>query len=291
MNKRCQEILQELENEGKIKIWKDFKFPEPQELKLKLKDLLEENVDEKYYLSDKLIAGLIKHTERHEEKGHGFKFQTTEGEGIASSITTRVGACRTGDNYIRQVGELDIKGHDCVKRVYSPEGISPTLTNMQGGNRQPKIIEDNYIINKYNNFIDKRGYMPDMFNPYNDAEIKDVAPTQSTACGCMTSSATVLVKEATAVAQRGRYNPDGKVEQQLELSDREYANAITTIQKDSMACIKDKIIIDDTQGFDSTRIYKDYSPSLKASRSGLKTIDQLRIRKLSPRECWRLMRV
>ena len=33
----------------------DFKFPPKQELKLKLKDMLEENVDEKYYLSDDKI--------------------------------------------------------------------------------------------------------------------------------------------------------------------------------------------------------------------------------------------
>ena len=32
-----------------------FQFPPKQELKLKLKDMLEENVDEKYYLSDKMI--------------------------------------------------------------------------------------------------------------------------------------------------------------------------------------------------------------------------------------------
>jgi DNA (cytosine-5)-methyltransferase 1 len=34
---------------------KGFEFPEAQELKLKLKDMLEDNVDEKYYLSDKMI--------------------------------------------------------------------------------------------------------------------------------------------------------------------------------------------------------------------------------------------
>ena len=41
-----------------------------------------------------------------------------------------------------QVGELDIKGHDCVKRVYSDKGLSPTLTDMQGGSRQPKVLEN-----------------------------------------------------------------------------------------------------------------------------------------------------
>lgn len=41
-----------------------------------------------------------------------------------------------------QVGEADIKGHDILKRVYSPKGKSPTLTTMGGGNREPKVIVD-----------------------------------------------------------------------------------------------------------------------------------------------------
>ena len=39
---------------------KTFVFPQPQELKLRLKDLLEDEVDEKYYLSDKMINYISK---------------------------------------------------------------------------------------------------------------------------------------------------------------------------------------------------------------------------------------
>lgn len=54
--------------------------------------------------------------------------------------------------------------------------------------------------------------------------------------------------------------------------------------------IQEGLTIDDTQGFDGTRYYDNVSPSLKASRSGLKTLtNNLRIRKLTPKECWRLM--
>ena len=49
------------------------------------------------------------------------------------------------------------------------------------------------------------------------------------------------------------------------------------------------ILLDDTQGFDGTRAYKDYSPTLRAARSGLKVASDFRIRKLTPKECWRLM--
>lgn len=42
---------------------------------------------------------------------------------------------------LKQVGmAADIKGHDILKRVYSPEGKSPTLNSMGGGNREPKVV-------------------------------------------------------------------------------------------------------------------------------------------------------
>lgn len=179
-----------------------FEFPEEQELKLKLKDMLEENVDKKYYLSEKMLNFFKKHNEKQAKKGNGFKFKITEGNCIAKSITTRVGACRTDDNYIgiKVIGMLDMKGLDCIKRVYDIEGLSPTLTNMQGGHRQPKIM--------------------------------------------------------VGAAMRGRYNSEGKVEQQIEISNREQANAITTVQKDSLIG---------------------------------ELSDEVRVRKLTPKECWRLM--
>ena len=40
-----------------------YTFPKPIPLKLKLKDMLEDNVDEKYYLSDKMIDFYIFNTE------------------------------------------------------------------------------------------------------------------------------------------------------------------------------------------------------------------------------------
>jgi len=38
------------------------------------------------------------------------------------------------------VGDADLKGNDSIKRVYHPDGKSPTLTTMQGGHREPKIV-------------------------------------------------------------------------------------------------------------------------------------------------------
>ena len=34
---------------------------------------------------------------------------------------------------LQMIGHLDIKGYNAIKRVYSPEGIAPTLTTCGGG--------------------------------------------------------------------------------------------------------------------------------------------------------------
>ena len=50
------------------------------------------------------------------------------------------------------------------------------------------------------------------------------------------------------------------------------------------------VIIDRTNDFgENTRIYKKYSPALRSERSGLETISDYKIRRLTPRECFRLM--
>lgn len=38
------------------------------------------------------------------------------------------------------VGNAEINGNESIKRVYHPDGKAPTLTTMQGGHREPKIL-------------------------------------------------------------------------------------------------------------------------------------------------------
>lgn len=49
-----------------------YHFPKPFELDKFLIDVLEPEVDEKYYVSDKAIQGFLAHNENHERKGTGF---------------------------------------------------------------------------------------------------------------------------------------------------------------------------------------------------------------------------
>lgn len=49
-----------------------YHFPIPIPLELRLKDILEEEVDDKYVLSETAIQGFLKHNENHQAKGTGF---------------------------------------------------------------------------------------------------------------------------------------------------------------------------------------------------------------------------
>ena len=102
----------------------------------KLADYLDRDVDEKYFLSDKALAYF--HSKHPKFNG---KFEPrNENEGVATTITTNPGHRRT-DTFIRVAGKLDIKGTDCIKRVYDTDGLAPTLTTMGGDNQEPKILQ------------------------------------------------------------------------------------------------------------------------------------------------------
>ena len=54
-----------------------------------------------------------------------------------------------------------------------------------------------FVNRNYEKFYKKHGYIPTVFNPYNCTELsmEDVAPTITTQCGSITSSASVLIIE------------------------------------------------------------------------------------------------
>lgn len=116
-------------------------FPKKLKLDYALKDILEHNVEEKYFISNDKATELISKL-RHKDtvlidmvqaKREG---RPREYKDIAPTLNAR----DYKEPRLIQVGELDIKGQDIVRRVYDPQGLAPTLTTMQGGNRQPKII-------------------------------------------------------------------------------------------------------------------------------------------------------
>ena len=80
----------------------NFRFPKEINLTNKLKDLLSINVDDKYYLSDKMIEGFKNHKNKHEEKGNGFQWnpKDLEKDNIANCLRANAALCPTDNTII-----------------------------------------------------------------------------------------------------------------------------------------------------------------------------------------------
>lgn len=90
---------------------KTFEFPKPFKLTKRLKDILEPNVDKRFYLKQELIDR--------------FKFVK---QNKSDKVTTS------------PVGDLNHFAHRHMNCVFGDKSISPTLSTMQGGNTQPKVL-------------------------------------------------------------------------------------------------------------------------------------------------------
>ncbi len=123
-----------------------FFYAPKQALELKLGDMLDHEVDEKYFLSDKIIACLKK-----KENNFQGSFAPKSLSDVGNYIMTTAGSRRT-DNFIKVVGKLGIKGNDILKRVYDVDEVAPTIHTAQGGNQEPKILQRARGFNKGGEF-------------------------------------------------------------------------------------------------------------------------------------------
>lgn len=122
-----------------------YLFPNPKPLEKRLKDMLEDNVDEKYYLSDISVNRLLKRRD-----GLGYK-PCINGE-VAVTLTTKPGQ-RNSDNYIQEPFVVASRGRNIEnpsdRTIGSPTeqrleinytGCTNTLTSVQ---------KDNYVVENY----------------------------------------------------------------------------------------------------------------------------------------------
>lgn len=119
------------EGSGNIpKVIIDFKFPEKQELTKRLKDILEETVDEKYYLKAEQIAR-IKNSNFMQEKT---RIQESECCGALLARDWKDPKCvRIGGIF-----DTETSKHQAGS-IWDKNGLSPTIDTCEGGWRQPCI--------------------------------------------------------------------------------------------------------------------------------------------------------
>ena len=76
-----------------------YEFPDPMPLTIRLKDVLEKEVEERYYLSEQQINTFNNHAERHGGVGHGFGWNPTDGDVVANALLA-ASQLRPSTNYV-----------------------------------------------------------------------------------------------------------------------------------------------------------------------------------------------
>lgn len=179
-----------------------YEFPKEVPLKLRLKDMLEKEVDEKYYLSEKAIKGLAK-----------TKFN-------CSKLENRT----------------------------SKKGIMPTLCARDY--KDPKLVCEPQLLQVAQ--LDEKFYLK-------AEQVKNIKLNKSNIKNIMTKIASTLGTNCGSSTSAG-----GGV-------------------------VIEPIIIDDIYKNREPREYGDTALTLRTNCQGLKVAENYRIRKLTPKECWRLM--
>lgn len=119
----------------------NFSFPKPVHLEKRLKDVLEEEVDEKYFLSDIAVKHLINHKERHDKKGTGFGFELKDEFSIATALRAHTPDCPT-DTHIK-VKSATKKGYEIAQEGDSINFSQPNSETRRGrvGNGVAQTLE------------------------------------------------------------------------------------------------------------------------------------------------------
>lgn len=133
-----------------------YDFPKPFDTGIRLKDVLDKEVDEKYYLSkdiqerfhitDSTFTKNIVDTTKPDFRTIGQRDLVYQQDSIMGALVAtdyKQPKQIVETNSCIQVGDLNHYNYDEMNRVYSKEGCSPTLNTMQGGDRQPRVLEQN----------------------------------------------------------------------------------------------------------------------------------------------------
>lgn len=238
-----------------------FQFPREEHLIKRLKDVLESEVDSKYFLSKKMISGFLAHNKRHiEEKGQdGFNWKPKDENDIAACLRANAALAAT-DNTLK-VGVVNQDTQ--ASSVYSEDGVSQTMTAGTHGYAMGYIQVKSATAKGYEEAT--QGDSINFSVPNSETRRgrvgKGVAQTLDTACN-----------QGVMVCSFGRSEEEKKRRKEH----------FKKTGKDS-GSFKDKELILKNQ---------DYCDTLLANpnpqKEGLIS-ENYKIRRLTPRECFRLM--
>lgn len=259
------------------------------QLQLKLKDLLEETVDEKYYLTEKGIGRLIKKNNK--------LIRNNNNPDVSSCIIAGYHKMDGRNNqYISEVNKPKRIGgiYDTEERkrqagsIYDPNSISPTLTTMfPGGDKQPFVLvnegtkkgssearEGDSINISYPNNTKKRGRV--------GKEVSQTILTSPNMAVVENVNKPICLNKNKKVSIQDRIYDFNGIATTVTAS--EFRSKIAERKMFNPYNNKEVIDVAPTQ---TTSCGNTTSSAAVLISEDLKTY--LKIRKLTPLECWRLM--
>lgn len=268
----------------------EFKYPEPFDNGVRLKDILDDEVDEKFYISKDKVQRFLTNLNNKDALLYDACQVKREGRSreyndFCPTLTSRdyKDPRLVNDNVVKQVGSISKRegnwNNPQVGRIYSTNGCSPTLNTCGGGSHEPKIVQLGNV-NPSGNGMNGNIYGVDGISPtlttnkgegfkclIDDAylgfnPIPRVYENHSPTLSASRFGLKVAIKQATK---------KGYVECEVGgVADLSYPDSKTRrgrVQEGGKIC-----------------------PTLTATETGVCRIESdIRIRKLTPKECWRLM--
>lgn len=135
----CLSILSDLKDyhfRSKEDYLNKFMSVQPKPLNKALKDILEDKVDEKYYINNDRVEIFIQNIKNYKNELNNIEkleMQNRKSLNLCTRNVNRIGGLFDNDSR-HQAGS-----------VYDINGLAPTLDTMQGGYRQPLILLNNKI--------------------------------------------------------------------------------------------------------------------------------------------------
>lgn len=108
-----------------------FRFPVEEHLTKRLRDVLESDVDDKYFLSENLLNHFINNSKKQKENGNGFNFNPSDGNTIAKAILTRYGQ-RMDDEYLKENNKIRrLTPRECFRLMDFPDSFTWSVSDSQ----------------------------------------------------------------------------------------------------------------------------------------------------------------
>jgi DNA (cytosine-5)-methyltransferase 1 len=314
-----------------------FTWPKKQHLTKRLKDVLEDNVDKKYYLSDNNIEALMVYNERQVENNRGFSAKFRDIDNVETMDALKVGG--GGKDDLIKVKSATKKGFEIANKGDSINLSQPKSKTRRG--RVGKDVAQTLYTSCSQGIICKPvqiGQSNQTFAYKNNTLIGKQNQVAFTIRASQPNGVEVSKVMIGAIRGRNPENPLSRevglpTEQRLELNLNGTSNALTTVQKDNVVVYgnlkggkwdktheqsgrvydingigatvhtmgggnqepkiyQDNVVVCEQRNDEGLRFFKDgVCGTIRTIADGgdKRVIRNQTIRRLTPRECFRLM--